>query len=201
MLNGDCIEVGLVGPEGVPELLYLLGPTPGTTECFVQMEATALRMDFTTFQQEFFPLEPVRRVVLRHIQHSTLMIDQIAACNRLHEVEERLARWLLMVADRIGADQFYLTQEFMSEMVGTRRSTVTIAAGGLKRAGLIDYSRGQIRILDRPVLEDVACECYPISRRLLDSLYSLGTPDSLPAPKERMSEDAVKERFSPLSFR
>ncbi len=170
MLNGDSIEVGLVGREGVPEVLHLIGPTPAIAECFIQLAGTALRMDFKAFEQEFFPLDPVRRLVLEQVQYTALTMGQIAACNRLHEVEERLARWLLMVADRIGQDHFYLTQEFLSEMIGSRRSTVTITAGTLKRANLIDYNRGQIRILDRPALEDVACECYPITQRLLHSL-------------------------------
>ncbi len=172
MLNGDGIEVGLVGPEGVPEILHLLGNAPGTTDCFIQVAATGIRMDFRRFEQDFWPLDAVRILTLRHIQYSNLIMGQIAACNRLHEVEERLARWLLMVADRIGQDHFNLTQEFLSQMVGSRRSTVTIAAGILKRSSLITYSRREIHIVDRSGLEAAACECYPITRKLLQNLVA-----------------------------
>lgn len=137
-------------------------------------------MDFKAFEQEFFPLDPVRRLVLRQVQYAALTTGQIAACNRLHDVQPRLACWLLMVADRIGEDRFYLTQEFLSEMVGSRRSTVTVAAAILKRGNLINYNRGQIRILDRPALEDVACECYPITQRLLHNLDGEGAARTVP---------------------
>ena len=170
MENGEGIEVGLVGREGSPEALCLLGPAPAVNDCFIQIAATALRIDYKRFEREFFPLDPVRRVMLQYVQYTTLLTGQIAACNRLHEVEERLSRWLLMVADRIGQPTFLLTQEFLAEMIGSRRSTVTLSAGVLKRSGLITYHRGDLKNLDRENLEDSACECYPISRKLLDSL-------------------------------
>ncbi len=170
MSTGDGVEVGIVGREGVPEALSLLGPAPGVTDCFVQVAATALRLDFHRFEQEFFSQEPVRRAILSYIQYSSLLTAQIAACNRLHDVEERLARWLLMVADRVGDTKFYLTQEFLAEMIGSRRTSVTLSAGALKRSGLIKYQRGHVEIVDRESLEDSACECYSISRRLLVNL-------------------------------
>lgn len=172
MSTGDGVEVGLVGREGVPEALHLLGPSPGVTDCFVQVAATALRLDFKRFEQEFFGQEAVRRAMLSYIQYGALLTAQIAACNRLHEVEERLARWLLMVADRVGEPRFSLTQEFLAEMIGSRRTSVTLAAGVLKRSSLINYQRGEIEIIDRENLEDSACECYPITRKLLESLGS-----------------------------
>ena len=101
-----------------------------------------------------------------------LIVNQLAACNRLHEIEERLARWLLMVSDRMASDKFYLTQEFLAEMIGAQRSTVTLAAGSLQRSGLIEYRRGHIHILDRERMESVACECYPIVRDLAANLYA-----------------------------
>ncbi len=172
MSSGDGIETGLVGREGAPEALHLLGSAPCFNDCFVQVPATALRLEFKRFEQEFFSQEPVRQVILSSIQYNSLLTGQIAACNRLHEVEERLARWLLMVADRIGQPRFHLTQEFLAEMIGSRRSTVTVTAGVLKRAGLISYHRGLIEIVDRESLEEAACESYPITRKLLDSLDS-----------------------------
>ncbi len=170
MSTGDGVEVGLVGREGVPEAFHLLGPAGGVTDCFVQVAATALRVDFNQFREEFFPLEPVRRLLLQYVQYGSSLTGQIAACNRLHEVEQRMARWLLMVADRIGEQRFSLTQEFLAEMIGSRRSTVTLTAGLLKRSGLITYQRGQIEIIDRAGLEASACECYPITRKLLGNL-------------------------------
>ncbi len=105
------------------------------------------------------------------MQHDSLVLAQLSACNRLHEVEERMARWLLMVADRLDKPELPLTQEFLSEMLGTRRSTVTMTAGAMQRSGLIRYDRGRIRILDRKALEDTACECYPVVRNLFQNLY------------------------------
>lgn len=170
MSSGDSVEVNLFGREGVPEAIYLLGPAPVTSTCFIQVPATAHRIEFNRFQAEFFSQEPVLRVILEHIQYNGLLTAQIAACNRLHDVEERAARWLLMVADRLGEQKFLLTQEFLAEMIGSRRSTVTLTAGAFKRSGLIDYRRGELRILDREALEEVACECYPITRKLLQSV-------------------------------
>ena len=170
MSSGDGVETGIVGREGVPEALHLLGSVLPVTQCFIQVPGSALRVDFRRFQQEFFPLPPVQRLIFQQVQISTMTTSQLGACNRLHEVEERLARWLLMVSDRIGSHKFHLTQEFLSEMIGSRRSTVTLAAATLKRSGLIDYNRGDIRILDRSALEDSACECYPIVRKLFDTM-------------------------------
>jgi CRP-like cAMP-binding protein len=124
-------------------------------------------MPFTDFQRDFYPSAPVRDAVLRSVQSQTLVLSQIAACNRLHEVEERLARWLLMVSDRLASESFFLTQEFLAEMIGARRTTVTLAAGSLQRSGLIEYKRGHIVIVDRSGLEDSACECYRIVRDLM----------------------------------
>jgi CRP-like cAMP-binding protein len=94
-----------------------------------------------------------------------MQVTQIAACNRLHEVNERLARWLLMSADRVGSNSVPLTQEFLAQMLGTRRSSVTVAAGMLQKAGLITHARGAVEIIDRPNLEEAACECYAIMQR------------------------------------
>ena len=101
-------------------------------------------------------------------------VMQIAACNRLHDVEERLARWLLMCADRVGADSLPLTQELLSQMLGTRRSSVTIAAGVLQKAGIIAYTRGEVEIVNRASLEDAACECYELMQRQLQAWVGPG---------------------------
>ncbi|MGI4827305.1 MAG: Crp/Fnr family transcriptional regulator [Janthinobacterium lividum] len=171
MAGGEAVEVGLTGREGFPQGLHLLGPERGDTRAFMQAAGTGLRMEFKRFEQEFKQVPEITTAVLRFVQSESLVMGQLAACNRLHEIEERLARWLLMVADRTGELQMELTQEFLGEMLGTRRSSVTIAASSLQRSGLINYRRGHIEILDRPRLEDAACECYPITRRLFDNLY------------------------------
>ncbi len=171
MEDGAIVEVGLVGREGFPESSHLLGPAMGATHCFMQIAGSALRMNFGQFGAEFERDTTVRQLALQQVQFSMLQLSQLAACNRLHDVEERLARWLLMVQDRLGTDSFLLTQEFMGEMLGTRRSSVTLTAGSFQRAGLIEYSRGRVHILDRAELVNTACECYGISKRLLDGLY------------------------------
>jgi CRP-like cAMP-binding protein len=170
MKEGEAAEVGLVGRDGLPEALHLLGPALIQTNCFMQIAGTGLRMRFKDFEQLFQRDEAVRRPVLRYVQFQNLVLSQIAACNRLHEVEERLARWLLMVSDRIGDSELRLTQEFLSQMLGARRSTVTLVAGTLQRGGLIEYSRGDVKILDRDKLESAACECYRITQDALKRL-------------------------------
>ena len=172
MSDGEGVEVGLHGREGAAESLHLLGPERDATACFIQIAASAWRIDFHRFQEEFYPLEPVRSLMHKHVQYVSLLTGQIAACNRLHDIEERLAHWLLMVADRVGSLSFRLTQEFLAEMIGSQRTTVTLSAGMLKRSGLIDYRRGEVRILDRASLEGAACECYNITRTLLHNFQS-----------------------------
>ena len=105
-----------------------------------------------------------------------VQLSQCAACNRLHALEERLARWLLMVADRVNSNEFILTHEFLSQMLGTRRSSVTLAAGTLQRAGLIQYGYGKINILNREGLENVSCECYAPIRDAWNSFHDLTPP-------------------------
>ena len=171
MGGGEAVEVGLTGREGFPQALHLLGPERGDTRGFMQVAGTGLRMEFKRFEQEFRLNPALNTAVLRFVQSEALVMGQLAACNRLHEIEERLARWLLMVADRTGDLEFELTQEFLGDMLGSRRSSVTIAASSLQRSGFIEYRRGHIRILDRERLEDASCECYPVTRRLFDNLY------------------------------
>ena len=172
MLDGRTSEVGIWGREGLAEAIHLLGSTLVPNSCFMQVEGSALRMRFSDLQAEFLASEPLRRVVLQSIQVQEFTLGQLAACNRLHEAEERLARWLLMVGDLVGQDSFSLTQEFMGYMLGARRTTVTLAAGVLQRSGLITYHRGRIQILDRENLEAVACECYQTVRELSRGSHS-----------------------------
>lgn len=169
--GGEAVEVGITGMEGIPEALHILGPQTADIRCFMQVEGTALRMDFGRFKQQVERNASLRKRVLAYAQYQALVAAQLAACNRLHGVAERLARWLLMTCDRIECPSVDLTQEFLAEMIGARRSTVTLAAGALQKAGIIEYRRGRIRIVDRDGLEDGACECFPIIDRLFDGLY------------------------------
>ena len=174
MKEGEAVEVGLAGHEGMPEALHLLGNAHLPTNCFMQVQGTGLRMKFKDFDQIFERQESVRKAVLRFVQFQSLVLSQVAACNRLHEVEERLARWLLMVSDRTGESELRLTQEFLSQMLGARRSTVTLVAGALQRSNLIEYSRGDVKILNREGLEEAACECYRIVKQ---AMQRLSVPD------------------------
>lgn len=181
MSNGATTEVGLWGREGLIESFHLLGDGHMPTRCIVQAEATALRMPFKEIQKEFVENQELRECVLKSVQGHTAIVAQLAACNRLHEAEARLARWLLMVRDRAGHDTFKVTQEFLAIMLGSRRTTVTAAAGELQRRGLIEYSRGRIHITNAADLENVACECYGTVREMYSSFYCGATEEELVA--------------------
>ncbi len=168
---GTSVEVGFVGREGIAEKIHLLGPLTGMTRCFMQVAGAGLRMDFKRCKEMFAKDASFRNAILRLVQHEALVLAQLGACNRIHEGEERLARWLLMVQDRTGESEMTLTQEFLAYMLGARRSTVNLAAGSLRRAGLIKFRRSNIRIEDRERLEEAACECYAVVRKLLDNVF------------------------------
>ncbi len=173
MSDGAAAEVGIVGNEGIVEGFHVLSPAnilTVQTRGFVQVPGTAMRMRFNELRREFLKAEPLRDAVLGFVQSQASLLGQLAACNRLHEVGERLARWLLMVQDRTGDEELPLTQEFLAQMLGTRRSSVTLAASSLQRGGLIEYRRGHVRVLNRRLLEEAACECYPVTRKLYTSL-------------------------------
>lgn len=170
--EGAEVEVSMTGHEGCPEAVYLLGPEPSPRNCLMQVEGTALRMPFSEFRNLFEEDPLLRGLVLHFVQSQSLMSTQLVACNGQHDAEERLARWLLMVQDRVNELDLPLTQEFLAQMLGSRRSTVTIAASNLQRAGMIDYRRGHIKIIDRERLIETACECYTTIRKLFDNLYN-----------------------------
>jgi CRP-like cAMP-binding protein len=173
MSSGASAEVGIWGKEGMVECFHLLGSARIPTRCFMQVEGTALRIPFKDIQKEFRENDEMRECMLQSVQSQGAILSQLAACNRLHEAEERLARWFLMVRDRIERDNFYLTQEFLAVMLGSRRTTVTAAAGALQRKGLIRYSRGRIHIVDPSGLEKEACECYATVREIYQNFYGV----------------------------
>ena len=163
--DGKTVEVGLVGKEGLVGLPLIAGFRTSATRAVVQIAGTALRLDADSLGVILRQCPRLERKLQQFSQIMAMQATQIAACNRLHEVEERLARWLLMSADRVGASSLELTQEVLGQMLGTRRSSVTVSAGILQRAGLISYTRGSVRIVQRPRLEQAACECYGLMQR------------------------------------
>ncbi len=173
MADGGTVEVATVGREGMPQGMHLLGPTPIPTRCFMQVGGHGLRMEFDAFAEIFAEEKEVRQSILGYTQYQASMGSQLVGCNRLHDAESRLARWLLIVSDRLGGPVLQLTQEFLAQMIGSQRTTVTAVAGALQERGLIRYTRGTVRILDRAGLEQASCECYAVARRLLESLYGM----------------------------
>jgi CRP-like cAMP-binding protein len=160
MTDGKSVEVGLSGKEGFVGLPLIVGYSTSPTRAIVQIDATGYRMSTQDLKSALGPCPRLKDSLHRYSQELSIQAVQIAACNRVHEVEERLARWLLMCQDRIGKPTFSLTQEFVSHMLGTRRASVTVAAGILQKAGLITYTRGQVQIENVAGLEAAACECY-----------------------------------------
>ena len=169
--DGGTAEVGVMGRESLVGGLQLVGDLLAPTRCFMQLDGAGLRIPMPELRRLFQSHEDLRVGVLRQIQEQAFTTSQIAGCHRLHEAEQRLARWLLMVQDRTESDVLNLTQEAVAEMLGTRRTTVTMVAGELQRNGLIQYRRGQVCILDRPALEAAACDCYRITRDYFTQLY------------------------------
>jgi len=165
--DGKSVEIGLIGSEGFAGLPLLVGYTSSPTRLITQGDGTAYRCNAETLRQLIQQLPRLEQELHRFGQRLAMQTAQIAACNRLHEVDERLARWILMSQDRILSDNLPLTQEFLAQMLGSRRASVTVAAGILQKAGLISYTRGAVKILDRKKLEEAACDCYGIVQRQL----------------------------------
>lgn len=160
MENGATTEISLIGKEGMVGLPVFLGGGSTISRAIVQIEGKAIKLNANVLKREFDRGEELQKVLLLYAQAMFTQASQNAACNRQHNIEERLARWLLTAQDCIMEDELYLTQEFISQMLGTRRSGVTVAAGTLQQAGIIRYTRGKINILNREALKATACECY-----------------------------------------
>jgi CRP-like cAMP-binding protein len=163
------LEVGMVGNEGMVGMPMALGIGVSAVRALVQGSGTAMRMTAARFRAEFKKNMPLQRALFRYTHLLLVQVSQTAACNRFHHTEARLARWLLMTSDRVHADEFLATHEFLAHMLGVRRVGVTKAARVLQRKKLIDYSRGNIGILDRKRLEAAACTCYRIVNNVQDS--------------------------------
>lgn len=168
----STLEVGLVGNEGMAGISVFMGVGTARHRALVQGAGTAMRMKATALRTESDHMGPLHRLLHRYTHSLLTQVSQSAACNRFHMVDARLARWLLMTHDRLQSDEFRLTQEFMSHMLGVRREGVNKAAGALQLDKLIRYSRGHIMILDRAGLEAVSCECYRLVREESESFLN-----------------------------
>jgi CRP-like cAMP-binding protein len=171
------VEVATVGREGVVGASELIQGQGAMGLNLVQLPGYAVRVEARGFRELLDSRPPVQKLIHQHFYALMRQILYGAACNRLHSMEERCARWLLMTHDRAGIDMFPLTQEFLSHMLGVRRATVNLATGMLKKAGFIAYVRGKVTVLDRAGLESTSCACYQAIVAAYDSL--------LPAPPER----------------
>lgn len=184
------VEVATVGPEGMVGLPVFLGgmSTPG--QAFMQVPGSALRLPSGALREEVRRGGALAELLGRYTQAMLTMIAQTSACNRLHPIEQRCARWLLSTHDRVPGDSFELTQIFLAQMLGVRRASVNEAARRLNDRGLIDYVRGRVRILDRKGLEDAACECYGIVSAEFERLLE-GRETGSPLDGRSYSEDGM----------
>ncbi|HZU37060.1 MAG TPA: Crp/Fnr family transcriptional regulator [Gemmataceae bacterium] len=176
MDDGDTSEVGMVGNEGMAGLSVFLGGDQAITRVLVRAPGDSWRLKSKVFKEVVRDSSALQDILSRYTQALLSLISQTTACNLLHPAQARLRRWLLMAQDRIGADEFHMTQEFIAGLLGVSRPTVSIVAGGIQRAGHIRYRRGKIRILDRAALESECCPCYNVMRheyqRLLEGAQS-----------------------------
>lgn len=170
MANGNMVETGITGNDGLVGFPVLLGTKITPTRTFMQISGKGFKIKVHRLVEEFERAGTLHTKISRYLQAHLVQTAQTAACNRLHDIAERLARWLLMCHDRMEADNFSITHEFLGHMLGTPRSTVTLAAGILQKAGLVDYSRGKIHVRDREGLKKVSCECYSTISKEFDRL-------------------------------
>ncbi|MEQ8465171.1 Crp/Fnr family transcriptional regulator [Coleofasciculus sp. E1-EBD-02] len=170
LTNGSTTEVGMVGKEGMVGIPVFLADGIAINQGVVQLEGTGMKMDASILKREFERGGRLQRLLLCYTQTLLNQVSQTAACNRQHRLEQRLARWLLSAQDSISGSELRLTQEFLGNMLGTRRATVTVAAGKLQETGAIRSHRGKITILNRELLETLACECYRVVKHECDRL-------------------------------
>lgn len=170
MEDGKEVEAGTIGNEGMIGLSVAHGLDFSPTKAISQISGEGLRIPVSAFLKAMKRGGTLDKLVRRFTAYSLRYANQTVACNLLHSVERRICRWLLMCRDRAGKDEFVLTHEFLAEMLGVRRPTVTVIAGKLQTAGIITYHRGVIRILNRKRLEDASCECYGVTKGFYDRI-------------------------------
>jgi CRP-like cAMP-binding protein len=170
--DGDVIEAGTIGKEGVVGIRGFLGADDSFNRAICQVAGAAKRVDLDVIRQST-PASALMRLLHRYASATITMMSMTAACNRAHSLDQRMCRWLLMTLDRVGRDEFPLTQEFMAQMLGVRRPSVSLAGRDLQRAGLIRYSRGRVTVLDRRGLEAASCECFARIRDEFEQVLEL----------------------------
>jgi CRP-like cAMP-binding protein len=175
MADGASAEIAVVGNDGIVGISMFMGGGSTPSRAVTQSAGEAFRLEAKLLIQEFNRYGPTAHLLLRYTQALITQMAQTAVCNRHHTVDQQLCRWLLLSLDRLPSNELHMTQELMSNMLGVRREGVTEAAGKLQAAGLIDYSRGRIKVLDRRGLERRVCECYAVVRRETDRLLP-GSP-------------------------
>ncbi len=171
--TGQAVEAGAVGNEGMTSIMAFLGGKYATDTMICQVPGTAVRMEIADFREAISDDAPFRRICQSYIQIYISTMAQSLACNRFHKLEQRLARWLLMCHDRVGREDFPITQDFMGLMLGSERPTVSHAAKILMDKGTVSYVRGKMKVLDRAALEECACECYQFTRDQFRSVMDL----------------------------
>ncbi|WP_372749302.1 Crp/Fnr family transcriptional regulator [Litorivivens sp.] len=170
MEDGSSAEIALVGNDGVIGLSRIMGGQPSTSQAMVISAGQFYQLSGKQFEKEFNRHTELMAIVLRYTQAVFIQMAQTAACNRHHSILQQLCRWLLLSLDRVSGDELVMTQELIAGMLGVRREGVTDAAGKLRNLGVIDYHRGHIKLLDRPQLELLCCECYRVVKKKADSL-------------------------------
>ncbi len=172
MEDGSSAEIAVVGNEGILGISLFMGGETTPSRAVVQSAGHGYRLSATHLKLEFNRAGPVMHLLLRYTQALITQMSQTAVCNRHHSIDQQLCRWLLLSLDRLSSDELTMTQELIANMLGVRREGVTEAAGKLRDAGIIDYSRGHIKVLDRKQLEQKVCECYAVVKREFDRLLN-----------------------------
>jgi CRP-like cAMP-binding protein len=177
MMAGEQIETAIIGREGVVGARVAVFGETANTQSTVQIESSGWQLPVTNFLELYQQSDSFRSAINAHLGLILFQAQQSAACHAIHSVESRLCRWLLLSSDMMESDHVSLTQEFLSHMLGVQRTSVSMAAHTLQKAGLIEYARGKIKIVDRKAIEDCACECYAVIREQIDQLRRAGPTD------------------------
>jgi CRP-like cAMP-binding protein len=172
--NGASAEIAVVGNEGLVGISLFMGGGSTPSRAVVQSGGAGIRLKAAAMMREFNRAGPVLHLLLRYTQALITQMSQTAVCNRHHSLDQQLCRWLLLSLDRLNSNQLVMTQELIANMLGVRREGVTEAAGKLHKAGIIDYRRGRITVLNRPGLEKRTCECYAVVKKEYDRLLPGG---------------------------
>jgi CRP-like cAMP-binding protein len=171
--NGQSAEIAVVGNDGAIGVALFMGGETTTNRAIVQSAGSAYRLTGTRLKEEFERHGETLHILLRYTQSLLTQMAQTAVCNRHHTVDQQLCRWLLLSLDRLPSAELVMTQELIANMLGVRREGVTTAAGKLQKLGVVTYQRGHIKVLDRPRLERLSCECYSVVKRETDRLMPL----------------------------